>query len=441
MRPARRLLLLLALLAALAILASSAPLLGQPLPGDWRTPWWGVLTLLGLVAGLDALWLWRTPTPEVRRHLPAALLQGHWSEARLELRARARRTCRLQVGDLPPPELELRGLPRTLQLRPGASATLDYALRAAERGTRRFAAAELLLDSPLGLWQIRHRPALAATLRVLPDCRSTAHHHLPGDASGRANGQRPLPYRGNGREFHQLREFRDGDSLRQIDWKATARQGRPVAREYQQERDRQILLLLDGGRRMRSRDDTCSHFDHSLAACLRLARLALQQGDAVGVLVFGGARPCHLPPAKGQRQWHALLAALHDLQPGTLPGDWTEAATILLERQRRQALVLLVSNLTEEDEEDLPAAAARIASRHQLQIASLREALLAAIAREPLQGYEQALRYCAALDHQARRTALHARLAGHGLPLFEVEPALLGAALLERYLHWKHGRR
>ena len=65
---------------------------------------------------------------------------------------------------------------------------------------------------------------------------------------GVRGGQR----RGLGLEFHQLREFRDGDTLRQIDWKATARKRTPIAREYQDERDQQILFLLDCGRRMRS---------------------------------------------------------------------------------------------------------------------------------------------------------------------------------------------
>lgn len=440
MRPTLRLPLLLALLAALAILAVSAGLLGRTPPGDWRTLWWGLLALLGLASLSDALWLWRTPTPEVRRHLPAALLQGRWSAAQLELRGTAGRACRLLAGDLPPPGLEIRHLPQRLRLAPGATVMLHGELRAAERGLYAFAAVELLLESPLGLWQARRRPALAASLRVLPDSGPASRGHLPGAGHVRGTGQRPWPRQGPGREFHQLREFRDGDSLRQIDWKATARKRQPVAREYQEERDQQILFLLDGGQRMRSRDGERSHFDRSLQACLRLAGLALQQGDAVGVQVFGSDRPCRLPPAKGPRQLRALTDALYDLQPGSLPGDWSEALGGLLAGQRRQALIILISNLQAEDADELPQAARHIATRHRLLIASLRETLPENLVRTPVVRYEQALAYCAALDFQAGRHALHARLAAQGLAVLDVAPEALDGALIERYLQWKHAR-
>lgn len=111
---------------------------------------------------------------------------------------------------------------------------------------------------------------------------------------GVRGGQR----RGLGLEFHQLREFRDGDTLRQIDWKATARKRTPIAREYQDERDQQILFLLDCGRRMRSQDGDLSHFDHALNASLLLAYVALRQGDAVGAMTFAGDDRRHLPRAR-----------------------------------------------------------------------------------------------------------------------------------------------
>ena len=89
--------------------------------------------------------------------------------------------------------------------------------------------------------------------------------------------------RGEGLEFHQLREYREGDSQRQIDWKATSRSGQLISREYQDERDQQIMLLIDCGRRMRAQDDELSHFDHVLNAALLLAYVGLRQGDAVGL--------------------------------------------------------------------------------------------------------------------------------------------------------------
>ena len=94
--------------------------------------------------------------------------------------------------------------------------------------------------------------------------------------------------RGEGLDFHQLREYREGDVQRQIDWKASARMPRLISREYQDERDQQVLLMLDCGRRMAARDDALSHFDHAVNAALLLAYVSLRQGDAVGLLTMSG---------------------------------------------------------------------------------------------------------------------------------------------------------
>src|SRR5690606_441085 len=89
--------------------------------------------------------------------------------------------------------------------------------------------------------------------------------------------------RGEGTDFHQMREYRIGDSLRQIDWKATSRARRLVSREYQDEKNQQMLLMLDTGRRMMASDGGRSHFDQVLNAALVVSYLALRQGDGVGL--------------------------------------------------------------------------------------------------------------------------------------------------------------
>ncbi|MGQ0658030.1 MAG: DUF58 domain-containing protein [Chromatiales bacterium] len=118
--------------------------------------------------------------------------------------------------------------------------------------------------------------------------------------------------RGEGLEFHQLREYRGGDSLRQIDWKATSRQRKLVSREYQDERDQHVFFLVDCGRRMATKDGELSHFDMSLNAVLLLAYVALRQGDAVGVMTFSG-KPRYLPAQKGMPTLTRLLEFLFDL--------------------------------------------------------------------------------------------------------------------------------
>src|SRR5690606_41328078 len=178
--------------------------------------------------------------------------------------------------------------------------------------------------------------------------------------------------RGLGLEFHQLREFRDGDTLRQIDWKATARKRTPIAREYQDERDQQIVVLLDCGRRMRSQDDELAHFDHALNACLLRSYVALRQGDAVGLATFAGEQDRYVAPLKGQAHISNLLNAVYTLDSTHRPADYAAAVNALLARQRRRALVVLVTNLRDEDDEELLGAVKRLGKQQRVLIASLR---------------------------------------------------------------------
>ncbi len=438
MKPTPRLLGLSAALLLAAILLGALPLLGVALPAWSQRTWQVALLSLGLLALLDALWLRRLPAPQVERVLPGHLALDRWNEVALRITPGGEPLPWLEVFDHVPAELEFQGLPQRVPLPREQGVELRYRVRPRQRGDSRFARCEIGLPSRLGLWQARRHVELPGLSRVYPDfARLHGAQLMAVDSWLGRLGVRQRPRRGSGLEFHQLRDFRQGDSLRLIDWKATARKHQPIARDYQDERDQQIIFLLDSGRRMRSQDGDLSHFDHALNACLLLAHVALRQGDAVGLLAFAGETPRYLPPAKGQRQLNALLNGIYDLQPGRLPGDYLAAAGELLARQPRRALVVLLSNLRDEDDQQLPLAAAQIARRHRLLIASLREEVLDHQRQQPVDSYRQALAYCGSVDYAAARDALHERLAAQGLPVLDVRPAELGPELVNRYLQWK----
>ena len=74
-----------------------------------------------------------------------------------------------------------------------------------------------------------------------------------------------------------MRDYLPGDDIRAIDWKATARMNRLISREYQEERDQQVIFVLDCGRRMRARDGAISHFDHALNIEIVWAEVAVDK--------------------------------------------------------------------------------------------------------------------------------------------------------------------
>lgn len=438
MKPSRALLALFAALLLLAIGLGSLSALGQRLPAQLHTFWWAALAALLLLGLLDALWARRQAVPKLSRQLSGNLPLGRWSEVRLHLQHTYRRPVRLTLFDHLPAGMDFEYLPQEVELRPGESTEVGYRVRPLNRGHFVFPRCELELPSPLRLWRQRRYLEARGETRVYPDFARlygaelmAVDHWL--NQIGVRGGQR----RGLGLEFHQLREFRDGDTLRQIDWKATARKRTPIAREYQDERDQQILFLLDCGRRMRSQDGDLSHFDHALNASLLLAYVALRQGDAVGAMTFAGDDRRHLPPGKGSAQLGALLNTVYDLQTSQRPADFPEAVQAVLSRQRRRALVILVTNLRDEDDEELLGAVKRLGRQHRVLVASLREEVLDTLRNEPVARYEQALAYTGTIDYLNARNGLHEKLAAHGVPVLDARPSELGPELISRYLGWK----
>jgi len=428
MRPAGPMLLLLGFWLLLAVPASLRP---EPWLGAWQAAG-GALALAVLADALLALGL---PGPELERSVPAVLPVGVWTSVRLRLRG-TRRRQRLRLFDGVPAELEISRLPLACTLAPAGRAELEYQVRPRLRGACAFEPASLLLASPLGLWWRPRRAGAAQPLKVYPNFAPVrkyvvlaAAHRL--DQLGIHRRRR----RGEGSEFHQLRDYRPGDSLRQLDWKATARLRRLISRDYQEERDQQVVCLLDCGRRMRAKDGRLSLFDHALTALLLLAYVALREGDAVGLLGFA-SEPRWLPPGKGPAALDRLMEAVHDLQPGLQPTDFLETARLFLARQSKRSLVVLVTCLREEDDDTLGPALALLRRRHRVILASLRDPELDRTLRRPVREFSQALRFGAVEGHlEARRRAL-ARLDPAGAPL-DVLPERLPAALVNRYLQTK----
>ena len=256
-----------------------------------------------------------------------------------------------------------------------------------------------------------------------------------------------------------LREYRLGDSMRQIDWKASSRAAKLISREYQDERNQQVVFLLDCGRRMGAQDGALSHFDHMLNAALLLSYVSLRQGDAVGLLTMGnqnnggnqnnsgnqnnGAfnQERFLTPRKSPATVNVILNRVFDLQPTLASSDYYAGALELMKRVSKRALVVVLSNLRDEDDDDLIPALKLMRSRHLVLFASLREQILADTLIRPVQRFDDALAHVATADYLRQRERAFARVAQAGAIMLDVEPDKLAVQLVNRYLEVKRSGR
>ncbi len=429
MRPATNQLYLLTGLLLVGLLAALWP--------GWASLWkFSAALSLGILL-LDFYQVRRLTLPQVQRLQRNSIPVGVWSQVELRLLNSSARGLRLLAHDHHPADFEVQGLPRKLFLPPERKLSLHYRIRPKQRGDGDFPGIDLVLISPLGLWGLQRFAPLADRVRVLPNFREIARYALLAtDHQLTQIGIHRRQRRGEGSDFHQLREYRPGDSLRQIDWKASSRYRRLISKEYQDERDQQLMFVLDCGRHMRHQDAAGAHLDHALNAMLLLSCVAIRQGDAVGFLTFGGQQRWQ-PPYKGGNLIRRLLEHTYDLESTLEAADYLAAAEKLMFRQRRRALVVLLTNSHPEDRPELARAVRLLSRRHLVVLAELRERSLDRVLKESVRDLDGALRFQGVVEYLARRRQGFEVLQHQGALVLDTLPEQLPVALVNRYLEIK----
>ncbi len=432
-------------LAALSVLALVALLAGMSVAMTTSGAFLAlsaliVLTVLDFVISRRA---WHRSAPTMIRTLPSAFAIGVPRPVQVTLAiqetGRGHRQWHFELYDHADPTLVIEGLPVRLTVTEGTAAEITYSVTPTRRGEVTFAPADLRLRSRFRLCELLEYLGHREARRVYPDFAQISRYAwLAGDRRLQEIGVKTYQQRGEGTDFKQLSEYRVGDSIRHIDWRATQRVGKPIVREFQDERDQCVMLLVDCGRHMRAEDTGgrgSSHFDQVLNAVMLLAYVALHQGDAVGVMTFG-TPPGHarsFAPSKGAQKLNALMAQLYDIEPTLTHADYVAAARDLLRRQKKRALVVIITNFRDEVSTELGYALRLLRSRHLVLLASLREIVISKLANQPLATMDSAIDVASAhLYEQSTRDAF-TRLAARDVLMLSTEPDRLGIELVNRY--------
>ena len=420
------------LLAALSVWLTSG--IATAFSASFSSLWiWGGLLLLLWVAG-DFLLVHRQALPFVQRVAQSTLALGEWSPIEIRLHWPGSVPAQAWVFDHYPTHFAHEGLPGKILTHNKNSFALHYRVRPLLRGNHAFACIELRAASPWRAWLRQTRHGEPQEVRVYPNFAPLARHALRAvDYRNARFGLQHRRRRGQGLDFAQLREYREGDSMRQIDWKATTRMGKMISREYQDERDHRIILLIDCGRSMGARDGDLSHFDHALDTVLMLAYVALSHGDRVGMMTLGGPDR-YLPVQHSASTVSHILREIYDLQPSLQVSDFERAAQQLMARDRKRALVVLFTNLRDEDDQGLVTATRLLGKRHLVLVASLRESALDRVQAEAVCTSNDAATLSAAVAYARRREATFRRLRAEGILCLDTAPDELAIETVNRYL-------
>lgn len=396
----------------------------------------GIIVIAGLFAALvllDYAASRSQPPLSIERQLASGLALNQWTEVKLKLHHRFRYPLAVEVFDGITAEVISERAHQQVPLEPGQTTQITYRLRPLQRGPLRLEECHVRVPTPLGFGRVTYRVTAASTAKVYPNFATIATYTLLAAENHTSElGIRQKSRRGQGLDFHQLREYRQGDSLRQVSWKASARRQQLISKEYQDERDQNVILLIDSGRRMRAKDDDLDHFDHALNASILVSYIALRQGDSVGVLSFGNSDRW-ISPQKGADRVHAILNGLYDLQVGNRAPDYLAAAERLTHLQRKRSLVVMVTNSRDEEIDELLMAVKLLQKHHLVLVANIREAILDQTLQAPIITLDQAAAYAGTVTYLQQRTAAHRKLQQGGIYAVDCLAKELAPALANSY--------
>ena len=343
----------------------------------------------------------------------------------------------LQLFDILSLKLQADVFPIAVNIEAGQSVLVDYSLTPHKRGDASFKAAQVFVQSQWNFWVFKTYLGDQQTVKVYPDFSIVnAASLLSIEKNMNYLGEHLSRKRGDGLEFHQLREFSVGDTLSQIDWKATARLERPISREYQEEKDQNIIFLLDSSRRMRAQEGKLSYFDYALNALLINAYIALDKGDAVGVMTFAGDYKW-LSPVKGKPNINRLLNHLYTADTSTAASDYIEAAQSLLKEHRKRSLIILITNVYQEDTDDIVLASTLLAKHHLVMVVALQENLLEAGRQQDVTDTSSALMYSGLSLMVQQRQATLRTLKKQNIIVVDAQFHNLHIKLMHEYLQLK----
>ncbi|MDR3691449.1 MAG: DUF58 domain-containing protein [Fimbriimonas sp.] len=343
------------------------------------------------------------------------------------------------LRDEPPPFFDVNQREFRIDVSPRRPLELAYHVTPYERGSERFRGTFLRIDCPLGLAVKQVRLPTEQPVRVYPNVLALREFDLL-KQQGRLRelGIRRSRARGLGTDFESLRDYADGDDYRKIDWKASARRGKLVVRQYEQERNQCVILCIDVGRHMLAEVDGVRKLDHVLDALLMLTNAAAMAGDFVGLLVYADSVRRYIPPRKGRGQVGVIIEAIHDLVAEPVESDPIAAFSYLSSRWKRRSLIVNFTDYEDPDRaRELSLAIGPLARRHLTLICRVQDPRIDEVLKMPVETVPEMYRKAAANFLMEDRRAATSIVGMAGIRNLDSEPQDLATNLVSYYFHVK----
>lgn len=390
-----------------------------------------------LLALLDLALVWKAGV-EVKREAPETVSLARPVNVTVEVKNKLRRKLKLLVNDALFEHAVSDGLPMEIEVGAGLVRRGTYKLRAMERGAQYIGDHWIRYRSPAGFWIRQVKVEASTKMRVFPDVQAVRHYELLARTNRDVMASRVTKMRGGDTEFERLRDFLPDDEFRRIDWRATARRNKFTVREFQIERNQNIVFMLDCGRLMTAVWDDLTALDYALNATLMLSHVAVRRGDQVGLIAFDEKVTRLLKPRAGTSASNQIISATYDLFPRMVESDYEAAFRTLKLHVRKRTLVVFITHaIDEQTSKRIQVLSRDLLPTHLPLVVLLKDRELEARAAMTATSEEEVCIQAAAAEMLLWRDRLTRELSRAGVLVLDVLHNQLTGALVTKYLEAK----
>lgn len=379
---------------------------------------------------------------QVERDIADRLSNGEENPVSLLVRSNYPLKMQLDVIDELPFQLQERNFNWKTSIDVNGTNTYNYLLRPVERGEYKFGYVNVYVNSFLGLVKRRFLTAGQRTVKVYPAFQQLKQLGFKGANNLlQDSGAHRHKVMGFSMEYDHIKEYVQGDDIRALNYKASARRGHLMVNSYTEEKSQQVYCVIDKSRNMRMPFNGLTLLDYAINASLIFSNTAINKGDKAGLITFSDQQPEWLKASNRKVQMNAILEKLYAQGTTWLESDYEKLVSGLRKNISQRSLLILFTNFESVSNLQRQIAYLRtLAKYHLLMVVFFENTELKSVSERPAENIEGIYTQVIAQKMMHDKKLIQKELAKYGILSLLTAPASLTVNLINRYLDLKQRR-
>ncbi len=307
---------------------------------------WYLLLILLLFLALDVFILFVAKNGiEATRTTPEKLSNGDENAITISIQNHYTFSINAKVIDEIPFQFQIRNFEIKRKLKTSSQEDFSYNLRPTERGEYFFGILNIYATSPLLLVSRRYRFDQNAMVPTYPSYIQLRKYDLIAFSNNLFQyGVKKIRRIGHTMEFEQIKEYVQGDDIRTLNWKATAKKNSFMVNQFQDEKSQSVYMVIDKGRVMQMPFNGLSLLDYAINATLVLSNVILKKQDKAGMFAFSKKVENRVLAEKRSSQMQKVLESLYAIKTDFFESDYSRLYVDTKKNITQRSLIILYTN-------------------------------------------------------------------------------------------------